>query len=41
MHAYAQAIDFFERYLELVPHAEDRARIREQIAYIRAWLDQN
>ncbi len=41
MHAYTQAIDFFERYLELVPHAEDRARVREQIAYLRAWLDQN
>lgn len=41
MHAYTQAIDFFERYLELMPHAEDRARVREQIAYLRAWLDQN
>ena len=41
MHAYTQAIDFFERYLELSPHAEDRARVREQIAYLRAWMDQN
>ncbi|HUP47717.1 MAG TPA: tetratricopeptide repeat protein [Thermoanaerobaculia bacterium] len=41
MHAYTQAIDFFERYLELAPHAEDHARIREQIAYLRAWMDQN
>ena len=41
MHAYAQAIEFFERYLELVPHADDCMRIREQIAYLRAWLDQN
>lgn len=41
MHAYATAIEFFERYLELVPHADDRARIGEQIAYLRAWLDQN
>lgn len=41
MHAYRQAIDFFERYLELMPHAEDRARIREQISWLRAWLDQN
>ena len=41
MHAYTQAIDFFERYLELKPHAEDRARVREQIVYLRAWLDQN
>lgn len=41
MHAYTQAIDFFERYLELVPHAEDRARVRDEIVYLRAWLDQN
>ncbi|HEX9163341.1 MAG TPA: transglutaminase-like domain-containing protein [Thermoanaerobaculia bacterium] len=41
MHAYTQAIDFFERYLELMPHADDTARIREQIAWLRAWLDQN
>ena len=41
MHAYQLAIDCFERYLALTPHAEDHARIREQIAYLRAWLDQN
>jgi regulator of sirC expression with transglutaminase-like and TPR domain len=41
MHAYTQAIEFFERYLELSPHAEDRARVRDQIAYLRAWMDQN
>ncbi|HEX7150075.1 MAG TPA: transglutaminase-like domain-containing protein [Thermoanaerobaculia bacterium] len=41
MHAYQQAIELFERYLLLMPHAEDRGRIREQIAYLRAWLDQN
>lgn len=41
MHEYAQAIDFFERYLELQPQAEDRVRVGEQIAYLRAWLDQN
>lgn len=41
MHAYTQAIDFFERYLELRPQADDRARVSEQIAYLRAWLDQN
>jgi regulator of sirC expression with transglutaminase-like and TPR domain len=41
MHAYGQAIECFERYLELMPHAEDRGRIREQIAYLRAWMDQN
>ncbi len=41
MHSYTQAIECFERYLELMPHAEDRNRIREQIAYLRAWMDQN
>ncbi|HUP44257.1 MAG TPA: tetratricopeptide repeat protein [Thermoanaerobaculia bacterium] len=41
MHAYTQAIEFFERYLELAPHADDVARVRDQIAYLRAWMDQN
>ncbi len=41
MHAYQQAIDCFERYLALMPHAEDLTRVREQIAYLRAWLEQN
>lgn len=41
MHAYAQAIHLFERYLTLMPSADDRSRVREQIAYLRAWLDQN
>ena len=41
MHEYRQAIDCFQRYLELSPYAEDQARVREQIAWIEAWLDQN
>jgi len=41
MHAYRQAVESFQRYLELSPHAEDRARIREQITWIEAWLNQN
>jgi len=41
MHAYRLAIDCFERYLTLMPHADDTARIREQIAWLRAWLEQN
>jgi regulator of sirC expression with transglutaminase-like and TPR domain len=41
MHAYRQAIELFERYLCLMPSADDRARVGEQIAYLRAWLDQN
>jgi regulator of sirC expression with transglutaminase-like and TPR domain len=41
MHAYRQAIELFERYLALMPVSEDRSRVREQISYLRAWLDQN
>ena len=41
MHAYAQAIELFQRYLVLMPSADDRSRVREQIAYLQAWLDQN
>jgi len=41
MHAYRQAIECFERYLALMPHAEDAARVREQITWLRAWLEQN
>jgi regulator of sirC expression with transglutaminase-like and TPR domain len=41
MHSYTQAIEFFERYLELSPHAEDGQRVRDQIAWLRAWMDQN
>ena len=41
MHAYAQAIECFERYLELMPHADDCLRVREQIAWLRAWMEQN
>jgi len=41
MHAYAQAIELFERYLALMPSADDTTRVRDQIAYLRAWLDQN
>jgi regulator of sirC expression with transglutaminase-like and TPR domain len=41
MHAYREAIECFERYLALTPHADDLVRVREQIAYLRAWLQQN
>jgi regulator of sirC expression with transglutaminase-like and TPR domain len=41
MHGYRQAIELFERYLSLMPSADDRSRVREQIAYLQAWLDQN
>jgi regulator of sirC expression with transglutaminase-like and TPR domain len=41
MHSYATAIDCLQRYLSLMPHADDRNAIREQIEYLRAWIDQN
>jgi regulator of sirC expression with transglutaminase-like and TPR domain len=41
LHAYAQAIDCLERWLALMPHAEDRYRVVEQISYLRAWMQQN
>lgn len=41
MHSYSQAIALFERYLQLMPSADDRAGVRQRIAWLRAWLDQN
>jgi regulator of sirC expression with transglutaminase-like and TPR domain len=41
MHAYRQAIDLFDRYLALLPSADDSTRVREQVAYLRAWMDLN
>jgi regulator of sirC expression with transglutaminase-like and TPR domain len=41
MHAYADAIGSLERYIALMPHADDTARVREQIAWLRAWFHQN
>lgn len=41
MHAYAVAIDCLERYLSLMPQADDRSVVREQIDYLRAWIEQN
>jgi regulator of sirC expression with transglutaminase-like and TPR domain len=41
LHAYGQAIALYERYLALMPSAEDRSRIREHIKYLRAWLEAN
>jgi regulator of sirC expression with transglutaminase-like and TPR domain len=41
LHAYAEAIALFERYLQLMPYAEDQKRVRDEIAWLRAWLDQN
>ncbi|HEY6842979.1 MAG TPA: tetratricopeptide repeat protein [Thermoanaerobaculia bacterium] len=41
MHQYRAAIEWFERYLALMPHGGDVSRVREQIAWLRAWLEQN
>src|SRR5438270_3016387 len=41
MHTYALALECLERYLDLMPHADDRNVVREQIAYLRAWIEQN
>lgn len=41
MHAYREAIEWLERYLALVPHADDGVRVRGQIAWLRAWFEQN
>lgn len=41
MHRYDEAIAFLERYLEIATAAEDQRQVREQIAYLRAWLEQN
>jgi regulator of sirC expression with transglutaminase-like and TPR domain len=41
MHEYREAIECFQRYLSLMPHAENVVRVREQITWLRAWLEQN
>ena len=41
MHAYGVAIEALERFLTLSPSAEDAARVRHQIIYLRAWMEQN
>ena len=41
MHEYRQAIEIFERYLALMPSAENVGRVREQMTWLRAWLEQN
>lgn len=41
LHAYRDAVACLERYLALMPHAEDAARVREQILWMTAWLEQN
>lgn len=39
MHQYSDAIVALERYIGLMPQAEDVGRIREEIAWLRAWME--
>ena len=39
--ANAANFPYLERYLALQPHADDIPRVRERLAYLRAWIDQN
>jgi regulator of sirC expression with transglutaminase-like and TPR domain len=41
LHRYREAIVALQDYLDRAPRAEDRQRIREQIEYVRAWLNSN
>ncbi len=41
MHDYPHAIALLERYLALVPSADDRGRVAARLCWLRAWLDQN
>jgi hypothetical protein len=41
LRAHPRDVLHHERYLGLMPSADDRSRVREQIGYLRAWLDQN
>ena len=41
LHRYRDAIESLERYLEMVPYADDLPKVREQIDYLRAWIDRN
>jgi regulator of sirC expression with transglutaminase-like and TPR domain len=41
LHHYREAIQYLERYLEMAPFADDLVKVREQIDYLRAWLDRN
>jgi regulator of sirC expression with transglutaminase-like and TPR domain len=40
-HRYSEALESQERYLALLPHAEDRRAILEHIACLRSWLIKN
>lgn len=41
LHRYEDGIASLERYIQLMPHAEDVSRVREEIGWLRAWIDTN
>lgn len=41
LHRYDEAIENLERYLQVAPSADDAPRIREEIRYLREWLNLN
>lgn len=41
LHRYDEAIENLERYLQVAPSADDTTRIRDEIRYLRDWLNLN
>ena len=41
LHQYRDGIATLERYIRNNPHGEDVGRLREEIAWLRAWIDSN
>ncbi len=41
LHEYADAILYLERYVALMPYADDVARVSQQLEYLRGWVERN
>jgi regulator of sirC expression with transglutaminase-like and TPR domain len=41
LHRYDEAIEHLERYLAFASSADDTRQVKEQLYYLRAWLEQN
>jgi regulator of sirC expression with transglutaminase-like and TPR domain len=41
LHRYTEAIEHLERYLALASEGDDVLLVREQVLYLRSWLEQN
>lgn len=41
LHQYSEAILYLERYMDLMPYAEDVPRVREQVEYLKGWIERN